>query len=209
LGGANLKDLIIREERESDYFNVEYMTKKAFWNLHAPGCNEHYLVHILRKSDDYIPELSRVAELNGEIVGAIMYSKAYVTDEVDKTEVLNFGPLCVDPKYQNKGISKTLLEITMNIAKEAGYKGIVIFGEPDYYPRHGFKTCDNFRITTSDNKNFPAFMGIELAQDGFKDVRGKFYESEVFENLLPEKVEEFDKKFPYMEKLKLPGQWDY
>uniref|UniRef100_UPI003BA9D606 hypothetical protein n=1 Tax=Clostridium tertium TaxID=1559 RepID=UPI003BA9D606 len=45
-----MKNLIIRDERESDYFNVEYMTKKAFWNLHVPGCNEHYLVHILRAS---------------------------------------------------------------------------------------------------------------------------------------------------------------
>ena len=37
----------------------------------------------------------------------------------------------------------------------------------------------------------------------------KFYESKVFENILAEEVEEFDKKFPYMEKLRLPGQWDF
>lgn len=203
-----MKDLIIRKERESDYLNVEYMTKKAFWNLHVPGCSEHYLVNILRKSDDYISELSRVAELNGEVIGTIMYSKSYVTDGVNKTEVLTFGPLCVDPKYQNKGIGGVLLDTTMKLAIELGYKAIIIFGEPEYYPRHGFKTCDNFNITTKDSKNFDAFMGIELVLNGLKGVQGKFYESEVFENLSPEKVDEFDKKFPYMQKLKLPGQWD-
>ena len=202
-----MENLIIRQENEKDYFNVEYMTKKAFWNLHFPGCNEHYLVHNLRKSEDYIPELSRVAEIDGQVVGIIMYSKAYVTDGINKTEVLTFGPLCVEPSYQNKGIGGVLLETTMDLARKAGYKGVIIFGEPGYYPKHGFKTCDNFNITTKDSKNFDAFMGIELVKDGLKGVQGKFYESEVFENLSNEKVDEFDKKFPYMEKLKLPGQW--
>jgi hypothetical protein len=32
---------------------------EAFWNLHAPGCDEHYLVHIMRKHEDFIPELER------------------------------------------------------------------------------------------------------------------------------------------------------
>lgn len=203
-----MENLIIRKEREEDHFNVEYMTKKAFWNLHVPGCSEHYLVHMLRKSDDYIEELSRVAEINGEIVGAIMYSKSYVTDGTKKTEVLTFGPLCVEPSYQNKGIGKALLETTMDLARKEGYKAIIIYGEPEYYPKFGFKTCDNFEITTKDSKNFSAFMGIELIADGLKDVHGKFFESKVFENLDLEKVEEFDKQFPYMQKLKLPGQWE-
>ena len=203
-----MENLIIRKENERDYFEVEYMTKKAFWNKYVPGCTEHYLVHILRQSEDYLPELSRIAEINEEIVGAIMYSKAYVIDGVNKIEVLTFGPLCVEPSYQNKGIGGALLEETMELARKAGYKAIIIFGEPGYYPKHGFKTCDNFGITTKDSKNFDAFMGIELVKDGLKEVKGKFYESEAFESLLPEKVEEFDKKFPYMEKLKLPGQWE-
>ncbi|MDB1922409.1 N-acetyltransferase [Clostridium tertium] len=203
-----MENLIIRKEREEDHFNVEYMTKRAFWNLHVPGCSEHYLVHILRKNDDYIEELSRVAEINGEIVGAIMYSKSYVTDGIKKTEVLTFGPLCVEPSYQNKGIGKALLETTMDLARKAGHKAIIIYGEPEYYPKFGFKTCDNFGITTKDSKNFSAFMGIELINDGLKDVHGKFFESKVFENLDTEKVEEFDKQFPYMQKLKLPGQWE-
>lgn len=33
-------------------------------------------------------------------------------------------------------------------------------GEPDYYPLHGFHTCDKFGITTMDGKNFDGFMGI-------------------------------------------------
>lgn len=202
-----MENIIIREERECEWFETESMTKRAFWNLHVPGCNEHYLVHILRSSDDYIPELSRVAEVNGKIVGTIMYSKSYVIDGEKKTEVLTFGPLCIDPDYQKRGIGGELLEITMQLAREQGYRAIIIFGEPEYYPRHGFKTCDNFNITTKDGKNFDAFMAIELIRGGLDGVKGKFYESEAFENSNSDKAEEYDKKFPYMEKLKLPGQW--
>lgn len=202
-----MENLIIRPETKADYYDAEYMTKKAFWNLHFPGCNEHYLVHLLRESEDYIEELSRVAELDGKIVGAIYYSKAYVLDGERKVEIVTFGPLCVDPEYQNLGIGGKLLEVTIQDAREKGYRGIVIFGEPGYYPKHGFKTCDQFGITTKDGKNFDAFMGYEIVQGAFCDVQGKFYESEVFEQSNSEKAEEYDKNFPFMEKLKLPGQW--
>lgn len=199
--------VIIREERESDYYETELVAKRAFWNLHVPGCNEHYLVHILRKSKDYLPELSRVAEVNGKIVGEIFYVMSYVMDGNKKIDVLTFGPLCVDPMYQNLGIGGRLLEETMEIARQKGYKAIIIFGEPYYYPRHGFKTCDNFGITTCDGENFDQFMGIELVKDGLKDIKGKFYESSAYEDSNSPKADEYDKSFPYMMKLKMPWQW--
>jgi len=42
-------NLIIRNESPGDYRIVEEITRKAFWNLHVPGCDEHFLVHKLRK----------------------------------------------------------------------------------------------------------------------------------------------------------------
>jgi predicted N-acetyltransferase YhbS len=201
--------IFIRKERFEDYWETEYMTQKAFWNLHFPGCDEHLLVHKLRTNSAYIPELCRVAEKDGKIVGTIMYSKAKVVDGNKEHEVLTFGPLCVEPHLQNTGIGGLLLETTMQLAREAGFKSIIILGEPGYYPKHGFVTCNHFGITTSKGENFDAFMGIELLPGGLAGVHGKFYESDIFENLPEEEVNEFNKQFPYMEKLRLPGQWGY
>lgn len=50
-------------------------------------------------------------------------------------------------------------------------------------------------------------MGIELISGGLGGIGGRFYESKVFEESYSDKVDEFDKRYPYMEKLKLPGQW--
>lgn len=197
----------IRKEKPEEYRQVERMTQEAFWNRHFQGCNEHYLVHVLRESEDYLPEISRIAVVDGEIVGAILYSKSWVKDGKNTHEVVTFGPLCVKPEWHGCGIGEMLLRDTMKLAAEAGYPGIVIYGEPDYYPRIGFKTCDNFGITTPDGKNFDAFMGIELLPDKMKDIHGKFYESEVFEKLDDEKVEKFNQEFPEMEKQYFPSQW--
>jgi len=203
-----LEGLILREETEKDYYASELIAKRAFWNLHRPGCDEHYLLHVLRRDEAYLPSLSRVAELGGAIVGGIWYSRALVKDEKAQTPVLAFGPLCVDPAHQKKGVGGALLLHTMALARALGHRAILIYGEPDYYPRFGFRPCDAFGITTPSGKNFPAFMGIELVPGGLLGVRGKFYETEAFQNLPPEKVEDYDKKFPFMPKRKLPGQWE-
>lgn len=203
-----LDEIEIRMETVNDYYSVELMNQHAFWNQHHPGCDEHYLVHKLRQDNDYLPELSRIAVKDGEVIGCIMYSKACVVDDSNTYDIVTFGPLSVDPKWQGCGVGELLLRETMKIAADKGYKGIIIFGEPDYYPRIGFKTCDNFNITTADGKNFDAFTGIELIENGFKNIKGKFYESKVFENLPKEEVEEYNKKFPSLKKLRFPGQWD-
>lgn len=203
-----MKNLIIREEKNSDYRNTEYMTMRAFWNMHGPGCNEHYLVHKVRESKDYLKELSRVAELDGRIVGAIFYTKAKIVDGKTNHEVLTFGPLCVEPTLHNSGIAKQLLEDTIPLAKAMGYPGIVIYGEPDYYPKRGFVNCEKYQITTPDGKNFDAFMAYPLDEEKFATIHGKFYESEVFEECEDlEDVTAFTKEFKYPKPLKLACQW--
>ena len=101
-----------------------------------------------------------------------------------------------------------LLEKTLELAKQQGFEGVVIFGEPDYYPLYGFKTCENFGITTIEGKNFDAFLGIELVEDGLAEFGGRFIEPKVFEELSEEENEEFTKNFSTPVKQKFPCQWD-
>lgn len=202
------KEIDLRKETEDDWHDVELMTQHAFWNKYHLGCDEHYLVHKLRQDKDYLPELSRIAVKDGEVLGCIMYSKSRVIDGVKTHELITFGPLCVEPRWQGRGVGELLLRKTIQIAADKGYKGIVIFGEPDYYPRTGFKPCDHYNITTAEGKNFDAFMAIELAEGSLKDVKGKYYSAEVFEHLPKGEVEVFNKNFPPLNKLRFPGQWD-
>lgn len=59
----------LRTEQVSDYKETEFVTREAFWNHYSPGCNEHYLLHIMRDSPNFVKELDFVALCDGKIVG--------------------------------------------------------------------------------------------------------------------------------------------
>lgn len=200
--------IVIRREKETEYHKTEEVVLRAFWNKHHLGCNEHLLVHKMRDNEAYLPELSRVAVVGDEIVGVICFAKAMLENQGKVKEVLTFGPLCAAPEWQGCNVGGLLLEETLALAKEAGYEGVIIFGEPDYYPLHGFQTCDNFGITTEDGKNFDAFMGIELVDGALSGFGGKFIEPKVFEDLPEEENERFTEQFNAPAKRKFPAQWD-
>jgi predicted N-acetyltransferase YhbS len=76
---------------------------------------------------------------------------------------------------------------------------VIIFGNPEYYYRFGYKDASAHHITTSDGQNFDAFMALELSEKSLEGIAGKFYADPVFETT-SEEVEAFEKEFPYREK---------
>jgi predicted N-acetyltransferase YhbS len=189
----------LRVERPEDFRKVEELTREAFWinTDHRPYIDEHYLVHKLRKTSAFVPELAYVAEIHGTLVGNIMYSKArIVTPEGEEHEVLTFGPLSVLPEFQGIGVGKALVLRTFEEAKKLGFRVVVIFGHPDYYPRFGFRRAGDLGITTSQGHTFPAFMVRELVEGALEGIRGRFFEDRVFNDLPEEDVLRFDEGFP-------------
>ena len=41
------ENIIIRLERENEYYKVENLVRESFWNVYRPGCLEHYVLHQL------------------------------------------------------------------------------------------------------------------------------------------------------------------
>ena len=105
------ENIVIRNEKKEDWETVEKITRQAFYNLYVPGCVEHYLVHIMREHEDFIPELDFVLELDGQVIGNIIYTKAKLIDENGtEKEILTFGPVSIHPGYQRMGYGKMLME---------------------------------------------------------------------------------------------------
>ena len=73
-----MNPILIRREMPGDYREVENLTREAFWNVYRPGCDEHYIVHILRNHEDFIPELDLVMEKEGRIISHILYMRAEI-----------------------------------------------------------------------------------------------------------------------------------
>jgi predicted N-acetyltransferase YhbS len=195
-------DITIRLEKESDFRETENITREAFWDLYKPGCDEHFLVHKIRNTSAFVKELDFVAVYENKIIGNIIYSRAKViNDNKNKTEheVLCMGPLTVLPPCQKKGTGSQLMKYSLNQAKKMGFKAVVIFGNPDYYKRFGFKNASFYNIKTSDGQNFDAFMALELSENSLKGIEGRFHEDPVF-NMNQTELEEYEKGFPFREK---------
>jgi len=190
----------IRTEEERDFARVEALTREAFWNLYRPGCDEHYLVHVMNGHPDCIDELNHVAVIDDEIVGSIRYTKSHVTDENDeRVETVTFGPLCVHPDHQRVGIGTRLIEHTKELVIQKKYPAIIIFGDPHNYCKHGFRNGKDCRISTMDGKHPLGLLVLELQKGIFDNHDWRFEESKVYEIDEDEAIA-YDRSLPYKEK---------
>lgn len=201
--------LKIRKETEADYQRVEEITRKAFYNMYMPGCVEHYLVHIMRSHRDFIPELDFVLELDGEVVGNIMYTKAKLTDENgQEKEIVTFGPVSVLPEYQRKGYGKQLIEYSFEKAAALGYEAVVIFGSPANYVSRGFQSCRKYKVCV-ENGTYPAAMLVKELVPGALDGRTWIYKESPAMQIREEDAKRFDDTLEKMEKKWQPSQEEF
>lgn len=203
------RKMIIRSETERDYYRVECVIREAFWNVNVPGCDEHYVAHVLREHEDFIPELDLVAELDGQVIGNVMYTKARLVDEMGtEKQILTFGPISVLPEFQRKGVGKAMLEYSFEKALELGYDVIVIFGNPDNYVARDFRSCKRFNVCLEGGV-FPAAMLVKELKPGTLDGRRWFYHESPAYNIDSDKARKFDEMFPSKEKKFQPSQEEF
>ena len=206
-----MENLTIRLETEEDYRAVENLTREAFWNVYKPGADEHYFVHKMRLHDDFIPELAFVLEKDGEIIGSIMYTKAWLVGENgERKEILSFGPICVDPKYQRQGLSRMLIEHSFEKARGLGYDVNINFGNPANYVGRGFVSCKKKNVYLGNN-NFPtALLVCELVPNALEGKKWQFIPSDAADCCEDTAaVELFDATFPPKEKGWRPSQEEF
>ena len=151
-------EIKIRQELEADYEKIYQVVKSAFDKAEHTNGDEQNLVNRLRNSHTFVPQLSLVAERNGEIVGHILFTKA----KVSGTTQLVLAPLSVIPALQSCGIGGKLIAEGHRIARELGYEFSVLFGHAHYYPRFGYVSASLFGIQTDIEVPDENFMAINL-----------------------------------------------
>lgn len=195
-------EIKLRTEQPADYRETENVTREAFWNHFSPGCNEHYLLHVMRDSPAFVPELDLVAEHDGRIVGNVVCMKGVIQgDDGVKYEVLSLGPISVLPEYQRKGIGGRLIGRTRELAREMGFRAVLLCGDPDYYLYQGFVPAELLGIRTADDMYAMALHVCELYEGALSGVRGRYVEDSAYE-VDETAAEVFDREFPTKEKVR-------
>ena len=167
-----MDDIKIRQERENDFSAVFNLITEAFRTEQTIDPDEPFLVDRLRKSNAFIPQLSLVAELMGEIVGHILLTKIIIKEGELEHDSLALAPVSVLPEYQGRGIGGLLINHAHERARELGHKSVILLGHENYYPKFGYQLTEKFGIQLPFEVPIENCMAIELVQDGLNNVNG-------------------------------------
>ena len=155
---------ILRDEGESDAQAIKAVLEGAF-----KGTGEAVAVEKLRQAGQIV--ISLVAELDGLIVGHILFSPVTIEPDYPGVRMLGLAPLAVTPSHQGRGIGSRLVQEGLLRCKDAGYDAVVVLGHPTYYSRFGFTRARDSGLDNeygADN----AFMVVELKAGALAGVRG-------------------------------------
>ncbi len=201
--------ITIRLETEREHRAVENLTREAFWNVYRPGCLEHYVLHCYRDDPAFVPELDFVMELDGELIGQVIYVRSEILcEDGRKVPIMTFGPISIAPAYKRKGYGKRLLEYSMAQARKLGAGALAITGNIDFYGKSGFVPAKTKGVRYADDPAADYFLICEL-EPGFLDGISGTYRDPAGYFVCeqdPAGFAQFEATFPAKQKQKLPGQ---
>lgn len=203
------KNITIRLEKKEEQREVENLVRESFWNVYRPGCLEHYVLNQLRNDKAFVPELDFVMEKDGKIIGQNIFMLANIkADDGRDIPIMTMGPICITPELKRQGYGKILLDYSLEQAKKLGCGAICFEGNIDFYGKSGFTFASEYGIRyhgLPEGEDASFFLCKELTEGYLDGITGEYSTPNgyfVDEN----EAEEFDKNFPYKEKLVLPNQ---
>lgn len=157
--------MTIRPETPADLNAIHEVNRLAFGQD-----AEADLVNGLRRGG--FVRMSLVAEVNGQIVGHILFSKVTITTETGVIEALALAPMAVLPMHQRRGIGTKLVEEGLRACQEAGHRIVVVLGHPGFYPRFGFSAAMAEPLASTFGGG-EAWMAVELVPGSLAGVVGR------------------------------------
>jgi putative acetyltransferase len=167
--------LTIRYETPPDYPAVYEVNKLAFDNRD----DEPQLVENLRSLPDVI---SLVAELDGQIVGHILFCPIHIETAGGDVPAISLAPLAVRPGFQNQGVGSALSRRGLEECKAQGHKIAIVLGHANYYPRFGFSAALAEPLIGQWGSG-EHWMALELAPGALAGVAGRVVFPKAFDNM--------------------------
>jgi putative acetyltransferase len=162
----------IRPETDADRPAVRAVNEAAFG-----AQTEADLVESLQRKD--LTLVSLVAEVDGEVVGHILFSPVSL-DDYAQLNTMGLGPMAVVPDLQRKGIGTALVREGLKRCKDLGCRAVVVVGHPGYYPRFGFVPAGRYGLRCEYDVPEEVFMATELVAGALSGVSGLVRYDEAF-----------------------------
>jgi putative acetyltransferase len=139
--------VIIRDEQPDDVAAIRAVNDAAF-----DQPLEGRIVDALRAHGAV--RLSLVAEVEGRIVGHILFSPVASAG----AEGLGLGPMAVVPAHQKRGVGAALIAEALARLRTSGCPFVVVLGHDGYYSRFGFVPASRHGLRCEWDVPDEAFM---------------------------------------------------
>ena len=157
------------------------------------------MLHCYRNDPAFVPELDFLMELDGELIGQIIYVQSEIDcDDGRKVSIMTFGPISIAPAYKRQGYGKQLLDYSMEKASEMGAGALAITGNIDFYGKSGFVPAKTRGVCYADDPDADYFLIKELKSRFLDDISGTYKDPEGYFvcEKDPEEFERFEATFP-------------
>ena len=154
---------------ESDKKSIRMVYENAFEQPEGETVSQ--LAIDLLEDKTALPMLSLVAEQDNEIIGNIIFSSVNI-EGVEGVSAYILAPLAVTRLVQRSGIGTQLINKGLETLKERGAKIVLVYGDPNYYMRTGFKADHNLKPPHKLKYPEEAWMAQELVEGILAKTQG-------------------------------------
>lgn len=153
---SSLDGVVVRVMRADEFAAMRAVSVAAFGGDESIG----ELLDGLRDSWAWHPELCFVAELEGEIVGQVLYSSAIVDAPDRLVDVLVLSPVGVAPHLHRQGVGSRMITESLSVVARRDEPLVFLEGSPNYYPRFGFRPGAELGFTRPSVRIPPAAFQV-------------------------------------------------
>ncbi len=159
----------IRASVETDNQAIRKIHQNAFGQ--SEGETVSQLAIDLLADKTALPILSLVAEQDNEIIGNIIFSSVQIEGSEGHSAYI-LAPLAVTKIQQGKGTGTQLIRKGLELLKKRGAEIVLVYGDPNYYQRTGFKAGHNLNPPHKLTYPEEAWMALELVENSLRSTQG-------------------------------------
>jgi len=159
---------IVRGEKPEERGAVEDLLRRVYRRE-----DEARLLAELRRSPDFVPEMSVVADLEGTLAGYALFMKAGVAAESGSYPSAALVLLAVPPEHKRSGVAERLIRHSVERGRGLGLRFLFVIGESGYFTRFGFKKASDFGLEPDFDTAGGGLLVMPLQNDLPGRINGK------------------------------------
>ncbi|QAY94797.1 GNAT family N-acetyltransferase [Methylovirgula ligni] len=156
--------LILAPQTAADQATIDKLDERVF----GPGRFARS-AYRLREGVPADLRLSYVARVGTYLVGANRITHI----RCGETPILLLGPLSVEPAFRSSGIGEALVNKSLEAARAAGHKLVILVGDLAYYQRMGFRLVPEGRLVFPGPVDPARLLYCPLTDDGLDSIGGR------------------------------------